>query len=177
LLRGLPSFPDDLPVLDPSTVPDEPDDLFLHWLEDAIATGARQPHALTLITLTEDGTPVSRTLILKDLDEHGYHFATRRTSRKARQLLTDPRCSMHFFWRESGRQIRITGTAQTLSEEICRADWRERPGYDGTPNPDWQVFALTPTAVEFTQASMDRRHVRVRYQRTGGRWDHAENLA
>lgn len=171
-LRALPAFPRDLPVLDPALLPDDPNEQFLAWLEDAIAAGGRQPHAMTLTTVTADGTPVGRTLILKDLDERGYHFSTRRSSRKGQQLHENPGCSMVFFWRESGRQVRLTGDAVPLDDETSQADWRTRPSYDGRPEPDWQVYALQATEVEFMQAREDRRHTRIEYRRTGTGWVH-----
>jgi len=172
-LRALPAFPDDLPVLDPDAVPDDPEVLFATWLEEAIDSGARQPHAMDFSTVTSDGTPVGRTLILKDIDADGYHVSTHRTSRKGVQLQADPRASMLFFWRESGRQVRITGEAVALSEEISQRDWQARPSYTGEPNPDWQVYALRPTEFEFMQAREDRNHTRVEYRRSGEAWAHA----
>ncbi len=81
-LRTLPGFPPDMPRLDPSAVPEDPRELVDSWLEDAIASGARQPHAMTLMTIAEDGSPVGRTLILKDITEDGYCFSTHASSRK-----------------------------------------------------------------------------------------------
>lgn len=137
--------------------------MFDSWLDDAIASGARQPHAMTLATARPDGTAVARTLIIKDLDDTGYHFSTHRTSQKGQQLAADPRASMLFFWRETGRQVRITGTVAELSDEVSQADWAARPNYDGRPNPDWQAYALQPDEYEFLQAREDRNHTRLGY--------------
>lgn len=170
-LRGLPAFPADLPVLDPEAVPADPTELFIAWLNQAIESGARQPHAMTFVTARSDGTPVGRTLILKDIDESGYHFSTHRTSRKGVELGRNPRASMVFFWRESGRQVRVTGTVRALSDDVSQADWEKRPSYTGSPNPDWQVYALDPDEIEFMQAREDRNHTRVEYGRkAGGAW-------
>lgn len=172
-LRSLPGFPSDLPVLDADEVPEDPDELFGRWLEEEIVAGARQPHAMTFLTVGEGGAPEGRTLILKDIDRHGYHVSTHRTSVKGGELGRDPRASMVFFWRESGRQVRISGEVVLLPEGVSQADWAARPTYDGAPNPDWQVYALQPTAFEFLQARQDRRHTRVGYRRTEDGWTHA----
>lgn len=173
-LRALPAFPDQMPDLDLEALPEDPADLFLSWLDDAIASGARQPHAMTFQTVTPEGAPVGRTLILKDLDEHGFHVSTRNTSRKAHQLEENPRAAMTFFWRESGRQVQISGVVSALGEDISQADWETRPSYDGTPNPEWQVYALQPSWIEFTQSRHDRNHLRAGYHREDGRWTHGQ---
>ena len=38
-LRALPSFPEDMPDLDPDSVPEDPAVLFLDWLEDELRGG------------------------------------------------------------------------------------------------------------------------------------------
>ncbi|MCQ9369457.1 pyridoxamine 5'-phosphate oxidase family protein [Brevibacterium sp. 50QC2O2] len=190
-LRAIPAFPPDLPILDPATVPEDPAGLFLQWLEAAIESGARQSNAFTLITARADGTPVGRTLILKDIVDTdtaaegslgietaagtaavGYEFSTHASSRKGLELAAEPRASLVFFWRESGRQVRITGTVLLAPDEVSQADWRGRPSYTGRPNPDWQVYRLVPAEFEFMQAREDRNHTRIEYTRAGATWTH-----
>jgi pyridoxamine 5'-phosphate oxidase len=171
-LRGLPAFPQDLPVLDPDAIPEDPQVLFLDWLEDAIASGVRQPHAMTFTTIDEAGFPVGRALILKDIEDGAYQVSTHRTSRKGAQLAENAKASMIFFWRESGRQVRITGTVTALDDEASQADWASRPSYTGEPNPEWQVYALVPSAFEFMQAREDRQHTRIEYTTDAGTWTH-----
>ena len=173
LLRQLPAFPQPLPVLREEDLPNLPDELFLGWLNEAIESGARQPHAMTMLTVRPDGTPVGRTLILKDIDGDGYHFSTHRSSRKGLEVEANPRISFVFFWRESGRQVRVTGDANRLSEEASRRDWEGRPSYAGQPNPDWQRYALRPDEFEFMQARLDRNHTRIEYRRDGIAWTRA----
>ncbi|TFC50703.1 pyridoxamine 5'-phosphate oxidase [Cryobacterium sp. TMT1-21] len=163
MLRSLPDFPVDLPVFDPATAPSDPADLFREWLGDALDAGLPQPHAFTLSTSDAAGAVSSRMMILKNLDAEGWHFATSRASRKGRELAEHPRVAMNFFWSGLGRQVRVVGTIVELSAEESAADWDERPGADGSPNPTWQLYAVRPVEVEFWQASTDRRHVRHRY--------------
>lgn len=170
-LRALPAFPADLPVLDPEQAPADPETLFRRWLEDAIASGARQVHAMAFVTVRADGTPVARTLILKDIDADGFHVSTHRSSRKGVELAADDRASMLFLWRESGRQVRVTGRVQELSAEASQRDWEGRPSYTGAPNPDWQLYALVPAEYEFMQAREDRNHTRLEYRRAGDSWE------
>jgi len=173
-LRDLPAFPDELPVLTEADLPESPHELFLNWLSTAIAGEERQPHAMTMLTVRDDGTPVGRTLILKDINEAGYHFSTHRSSRKGVEIDAHPRISFVFFWRETGRQVRITGTAAALSHEISQRDWSGRPSYSGVPNEDWQRYALVPDEFEFMQARLDRQHTRIEYVLNEGEWSHAK---
>ncbi|GAB2542232.1 pyridoxine/pyridoxamine 5'-phosphate oxidase [Brachybacterium huguangmaarense] len=170
-LRTLPAFPADLPVLDVEHAPADPEALFLQWLDDAIDSGARQPHAMTFATVRPDGTPVARTLIVEDIDADGIHVSTHRTSRKGQEIAADQRATMLFFWRESGRQVRVTGRMVELSDEASQRDWEARPSYTGEPNPDWQLYALVPEEYEFMQAREDRHHTRLDYRRDGMAWE------
>ncbi|MEP6841964.1 MAG: oxidase, partial [Pseudolysinimonas sp.] len=61
-LRALPVFETEPAVFDAAAVPDDPLQLVAEWLELAIAEGAPQPHAVTLVTVSADGAPSSRTL-------------------------------------------------------------------------------------------------------------------
>ena len=166
-LRALPDFPEDLPAFDPATAPADPGALFLAWLDVALAAGVRQPHAFSLATVAASGAPSSRMLILKDLDEDGWQFATARTSRKGRELTENPRAAMNFYWSELGRQVRVVGAVVELSAEASARDWAERPAADAAPNLAWQLYAVRPTEVEFWQASADRHHIRHRYDLPG----------
>lgn len=163
MLRALPDFPADLPAFDIEDAPEDPTELFFTWLDDALAAGVLQPHAFSLATVSPEGMPSSRMLILKNIEGSEWHFATSRESRKGVDLATNPGVAANFYWPELGRQIRVVGTVTLLSTAESVADWNARPGTDGTPNPAWQVYAIHPTEIEFWQASHDRRHIRHRY--------------
>jgi len=165
-LRTLPDFPADLPGFDPDSAPQDPALLFKQWLDEALDSGERPPHAFSLATVgggADSGPqPSSRMLILKNIDDDGWHFATSRTSRKGRELAESPRAAMNFYWPGLGRQVRVVGPVSELSAEASAVDWHERPRADGSDNPHWQLYALQPTEIEFWQASNDGQHVRHR---------------
>ncbi|MCU1516200.1 MAG: Pyridoxamine 5-phosphate oxidase [Pseudarthrobacter sp.] len=163
MLRALPDFPDNLPEFDPGTAPADPAELFKLWLDEALAAGVLQPHACSLATADGNGQPSSRMLILKDIDDGGWHFATSRTSRKGRELTANPRAALTFYWPQQGRQVRVAGPVVELSGEASAADWHARPAADGSNNPEWQLYAVRPTELEFWQARHDRRHIRHRF--------------
>jgi len=163
ILRALPDFGDGLPRFDPATANADPTVLFREWFDDALAEGLPQPHAFSLATATTDAAVSSRMLILKDIDEGEWQFASSRTSRKGRELTANPNAAMNFYWSALGRQVRVCGVVRELSAEASAADWDARPATDGSANPSWQLYALRPTEIEFWQASSDRHHVRHRY--------------
>ncbi|MEC5151549.1 pyridoxamine 5'-phosphate oxidase family protein [Cryobacterium sp. GrIS_2_6] len=164
LLRSLPDFPASLPPFDAKAAESDPALLFRAWLAAALAAGVPQPHAFSLATATASGQPSSRMLILKNIDEAGWHFASSATSRKGFELSENPRAAMNFYWPQQGRQVRVVGSVIELSAQASAQDWDERPGADGRPNPSWRLYALQPSEIEFWQASADRNHVRYRIE-------------
>ena len=102
-------------------------------------------------------------LILKNIDDDGWHFATSRTSRKGRELTANPRAALNFYWPSLGRQVRVAGPVGELSAGASARDWAERPRADGSTNPDWQLYAIRPKEIEFWQASHSGSHIRHRF--------------
>jgi pyridoxamine 5'-phosphate oxidase len=127
-LRGLPSFERDrLPPFEPEDAPTDPAALFLAWLGDAVEVGSPAPHAMNLATADSSGAVTARTLILKDLDARGWHFATGSHSPKAAALAENPNAAMTSFWPPLGRQVRLTGIVHDLGEVAGAADFLARP--------------------------------------------------
>lgn len=107
--------------------PDTPQQAFSLWLNDAIAQGIKEPHAMTLSTVDADGFPDARVLILKNVDERGWHFASKADSPKGLQIASSSKVALTFYWPQLGRQIRIRGRATELSASESAADFLERP--------------------------------------------------
>ncbi|WP_323959609.1 pyridoxal 5'-phosphate synthase [Arthrobacter sp. JZ12] len=126
LLRGLAVFPDGMRPFDPGSAPESPHDLFLRWLAAAIDDGVPAPHAVVLSTADGDGCPDARVVVLRDLDEGGFSFATSSDSPKGRQLNATPHAALTFFWQAAGRQIRVSGPVTPASAEENDADFRRR---------------------------------------------------
>lgn len=163
-LRALPAFPAELPEFDPASAPANAHELFLQWLDDALARGVMQPHACTLSTAGPTGHVTARTLILKDLVDGQWVFAGARSTRKGIDLAANPSAALTFYWPAVGRQVRVTGEVEELPSEVAAADWAARPAVTESHNPDWAAWSLTPTEVEFWQARHDRQHVRHWYR-------------
>lgn len=128
-MRGLPVFPEEMQPFDPAAAPSSPIDLFIRWLSDAIDDGVAAPHAVIVSTAGDDGRPDARVVILRDLDERGFSFASSSDSPKGRQLEATPYAAMTFFWQAVGRQVRVSGPVTPGGTEENDADFRRRhPG-------------------------------------------------
>jgi pyridoxamine 5'-phosphate oxidase len=126
-LRSLPVFPDEAPAFELADAAAEPADMFLEWLQEAVAAGQQAAHVMTLSTSDADNIPSARNLILKDVDARGWHFATHATSPKGRALEVNPVAALTFFWPARGRQVRVTGPVFRLSPEDAAQDFLARP--------------------------------------------------
>ena len=125
-LRSLPVFAGVMRDFDANAVPDDPAELFGSWLRDAVDEGVPEPHAMTLSTSDVTGAPDARVLILKDLDDQGWWFATSAESAKGLQLATHPAAALTFYWPAVARQVRVRGPVLTGSADLSAADFRSR---------------------------------------------------
>jgi pyridoxamine 5'-phosphate oxidase len=126
-LRGLRVFDEDLPDFAAEATPDEPAPLLLGWIEHAIESGVRAPHAMTLATVDEYGRPNARVLLLKGVEDGRIEFATSRDSRKGRELAFTRSAAVTFHWPEIGRQVRARGRVTEADGDAARRDFLARP--------------------------------------------------
>jgi pyridoxamine 5'-phosphate oxidase len=83
--------------------------------------------AVALATATADAAPSARMVLLKDADERGFTFHTNYKSRKGRELKTNPRAALLFYWHDLGRQVRVEGSVGRISRAESEAYFRSRP--------------------------------------------------
>lgn len=100
---------------------------FSRWLEDAVDAGLKDPTAMTLATVSADGEPSQRIVLLKGVDERGLVFYTNYDSRKGQDIAANPRVSLHFPWHGLERQVRISGVAEKVSREESLEYFASRP--------------------------------------------------
>jgi pyridoxamine 5'-phosphate oxidase len=110
-----------------ASVADHPFTQFHQWLEAAIASELLEPNAMTLATITPEGRPVARMVLLKALDERGFVFFTNYDSAKGQQLQGNPDCALVFWWGELERQVRIEGRVEKISAEESDVYFQQRP--------------------------------------------------
>lgn len=114
-------------ALEESTLPGNPFELFGLWLQDAIAAGVVEPNAMTLATVSPEGQPSCRTVLLKGFDERGFSFFTNYDSRKGRELAGNPKAALTILWKERERQVCVRGEVSRLSREESDAYFQSRP--------------------------------------------------
>jgi pyridoxamine 5'-phosphate oxidase len=109
------------------TAADDPFRLFSAWLKDATASEPRDPTAMTLATVDDDGTPNARLVLLKGVDARGFVFYTNKNSQKGRELDAHPVAALVFHWKSLNRQIRVRGPVEPVTDEEADAYFATRP--------------------------------------------------
>ena len=109
-----------LEELDEKTIDRDPIKQFQVWFNDAFAAGLPMPEAMTLATVSPDGKPSARMVLLKQVDEDGFVFFTNYRSAKAEQLDANPYAALVFYWSKLDRQVRVEGSVvRTSAQESC----------------------------------------------------------
>lgn len=84
------------------------------------------PTAMSLATVSTDGSPSVRIVLLKEFDERGFVFYTNLTSRKGRELAATSKAALCFYWAALDTQIRIEGTVEPVSDTEADAYFASR---------------------------------------------------
>lgn len=97
-------------LLSEQDVQSDPIAQFETWFDEALKAQVSEPNAMGLSTVSADGKPSSRIVLIKQFDERGFTWYTNYHSDKGQQLEQNPHAALLFFWRELERQVRIEGT-------------------------------------------------------------------
>ena len=114
-------------TLDINSVEKNPFAQFEKWFKQAIDSQALEPNAMNLATLSENGRPTSRIVLLKGIENAQFVFYTNYQSKKGKELELNPACALNFFWPELERQIRIEGVVSRVSAETSDTYFQSRP--------------------------------------------------
>ena len=113
---------------------DDPFALFDAWYREARTTEINDSNAMALATVSADGQPSVRMVLLKGHGSEGFTFYTNRESRKAGELDAAPRAALLFHWKSLRRQIRIEGPVSRVTDA-------ESDAYFATRSRDSQLGA------------------------------------
>src|SRR4029453_588512 len=101
--------------------------LFEEWLKDAGKSEPNDPNGMALATVDEEGLPNVRMVLLKAVDGRGFVFYTNVESQKGQELLSAGKAALCFHWKSLGRQVRIRGPIERVSDAEADAYFASRP--------------------------------------------------
>lgn len=110
-----------------NTLPEDPVKLLRIWIKQAITSKVAEPNAMSLATVTEEGNPNVRTVLLKEIEKDAITFYTNYKSSKAKELEHHPVASCCFWWPELERQLRLSGSVEKISRKESAAYFASRP--------------------------------------------------
>ena len=113
--------------LDEADLAPDPFAMFEGWMREAIDGGLHDPNAMVVATVSADGAPSARMVLLKGLRPDGFVFYTNTHSRKGDELAGNPRCALLFPWNVLERQVRVDGVAERLPQTDVEAYFAVRP--------------------------------------------------
>ena len=98
-----------------------------HWIQEAKEAGVGLPHALNLATVSLEGQPSSRMVLLKRLSDEGLVFFTDYDGKKGQEILNNNKAALNFWWAKTNKQIRIEGICKKVSNKESDDYFHSRP--------------------------------------------------
>jgi pyridoxamine 5'-phosphate oxidase len=100
---------------------------FEKWFNEAVLAQIPEVNAFDLATVSADGIPSLRIVLLRDFSADGFSFFTNYHSRKGKDMEANPNVCVNFFWPQMERQIRIQGVVEKLKSEDSDLYFSTRP--------------------------------------------------
>ena len=99
---------------------------FQAWFARAEKTEPEGARAVALATASKDGAPSVRMVLLKKAAPEGFYFFTNLESRKARELVENPKAALCFYWDSTDMQVRVEGAVESVSKAEADAYFATR---------------------------------------------------
>ena len=100
--------------------------LFKNWLSEAEKHEIRDPNAMQLATVSKNGMPSVRTVLLKDIIDTSFVFYTNYESRKSNEINETAKGAICFYWKSLNRQVRLTGSINKVSDQVSDKYYQSR---------------------------------------------------
>ena len=100
--------------------------LFRNWLSEAEKNEIRDPNAMQLATVSKNGMPSVRTVLLKDIIDTSFVFYTNYESRKSNEINETAKGAICFYWKSLNRQVRLTGSINKVSDQVSDKYYQSR---------------------------------------------------
>ncbi len=114
-------------TLNSNAISKDPIVQFEKWFQEAVTSNVAEPNALTLSTVSEDGRPSGRIVLLKGVEKGKFVFYSNYQSQKGKELDKNPACGLTFFWPDLERQVRIEGIASRTDSASSEKYFQSRP--------------------------------------------------
>jgi len=108
------------------TAAKDPFALFQMWFGEAQKSEPIDPDAMAVASVDSEGLPNVRMILLKGADERGFVFYTNCESTKGGELAANPQAALLLYWKSLGRQIRIRGPIDPVSDADADAYFATR---------------------------------------------------
>ena len=105
----------------------KPINLFNEWFEEAKKSEINDPNAMNLATISSDGKPNSRIVLLKSYNDAGFVFYTNSNSKKGKAISDNINVALNFYWKSLKKQIRIEGKVFKISKSEADEYYNSRP--------------------------------------------------
>ena len=96
----------------------DPIELFQKWFKEAQDKEIRDPNAMQIATVSKNGFPSVRTVLLKDIIDRNFVFYTNYESRKSREIFETGKVAICFYWKSINRQVRVVGEIDKIPEKV-----------------------------------------------------------
>lgn len=106
--------------------PQDPIAAFDAWLTEAATSEPNDPNAMALSTVSADGMPNVRMVLLKGHDARGFVFYTNLESQKGHELADNAKAALCFHWKSLHRQVRVQGPVSVVADEEADAYYNSR---------------------------------------------------
>jgi len=136
---------------------------FAAWLEEYLASGADDATAFALSTVSEEGQPDARIVLLKELRGRDLVFFTNYASKKGRDLAKNPSAHALFFWPSLERQVRICGLVRRIPAHESDAYFASRP-----LGSQWGAVASSQSQPITSRADMEVQWAKVQQANPNG---------
>ena len=106
---------------------ESPFDQFEKWFSEALKSKVDEPNAMSLATISPDGNPRTRIVLVKDFSKDGLIFYTNYESAKAKGMEVNKAVSVNFVWHPLQRQINIQGFTEKVDRKVSELYFHSRP--------------------------------------------------
>jgi len=110
-----------------NTLSNAPFALFSEWFQEATEREPSDVDAASIATVSPEGKPSIRMVLVRGISEQGFSFYTNLGSRKAQDLKLNPNIALCFHWKSIAKQIRIEGEARLVTDAAADVYFSSRP--------------------------------------------------